>query len=405
MGLFSRGIIKLFLILGVSLCLTPTWSATARYNLSDLEGLSAEKNYAEFLEHALDIRPSERDTHWRSMVYAMAKGYVESLIQQRNTTTPALSTVERINLWPILQQDDIFQLKRAQWGLLYFQTCFQKASLLTAANTPGSANPVSSCQEDMQNFFHNGPSSDRNIDLGVRLGEILTQYAPHLDPWPFWSSAVKGPLSEVYCARENLKNALWKKLSQMRRQLPSSPQFFQEVEKNVSPQCLKLHLASWRALLLADSPSSADLAYQLLHWQKALSGPENDLYLFHYLIRGGPNGPTFDEAWAQIIFLGKNYPRREALLAEIKKLDPIPDILFSINDEKRAQVITRHIGQHFPEFLSFYTRTCIDYLSGKTPYPNGNPTVHCRDFQRFTKNEGIINEGLQQELAGLLQRF
>ena len=39
----------------------------ALYSIEDLEQLQISKNYTEFLNHAHDIRPSNRDKRWREM--------------------------------------------------------------------------------------------------------------------------------------------------------------------------------------------------------------------------------------------------------------------------------------------------------------------------------------------------
>ena len=49
------------------------------YTIEDLKVLHAEKSYAEYIKHALDIRPVQRDEKWKSMTKEMSYGLLENL--------------------------------------------------------------------------------------------------------------------------------------------------------------------------------------------------------------------------------------------------------------------------------------------------------------------------------------
>jgi uncharacterized protein YcaQ len=46
-------------------------SKAAAYSMVDLEALEKEQSFGEFFAHALDIRPSERNDYWKTMVQNM----------------------------------------------------------------------------------------------------------------------------------------------------------------------------------------------------------------------------------------------------------------------------------------------------------------------------------------------
>ncbi|MEI8347099.1 MAG: hypothetical protein WCG27_06515, partial [Pseudomonadota bacterium] len=208
-------------------------------------------------------------------------------------------------------------------------------------------------------------------------------------------------------ARTSVQNALWKKLSQLKRlyDANSQEQLLKEAEKLASADCWALLTAPLKELLKSQSSDTAELAYMTLKWKNAVSDQERDLYLFNYLLRAPANGPSLNEAWGNLIELGKNHNRREVLLEIVKKIDPLPDQLFSIEDDKKKKVMAQHLFEQFPEYVSYYAQTCRNYLKGKGEFPSGNPTVNCRDFYRLSKGERWINEGLRLEFAGLQPKF
>ncbi len=131
--------------------------------------------------------------------------------------------------------------------------------------------------------------------------------------------------------------------------------------------------------------------------QNELTQEQRDLYLFVYILQTPSIGDTFNQAWSNLEMLGKDYERRMRLLKAVKRLDPLPDQLFSTFGHKKALVVTKHLAAHFPEYLDFYSRTCLNYIQGKDSFPRGNPTINCKDFYELSSKEKIIdNEFLKQ---------
>ena len=57
--------------------LVPSLKAATPYEMGDLETLYKENNFSEFLNHALDIRPTLRDSKWKKMVLEMGVDFVK----------------------------------------------------------------------------------------------------------------------------------------------------------------------------------------------------------------------------------------------------------------------------------------------------------------------------------------
>ena len=67
------------LLLFITFFLPVSWAATP-YTLADLEVLVSEESHKEFFQHALDIRPSERQDAWKSMVSKMGDLYSRTIL-------------------------------------------------------------------------------------------------------------------------------------------------------------------------------------------------------------------------------------------------------------------------------------------------------------------------------------
>ena len=72
------------------------------YTLEDLKILKEQKNYFEFLNHALDIRPSKRDKSWEKMVQDMATGFISSTIEKKQISKDYFLFIEDLLSWPSL---------------------------------------------------------------------------------------------------------------------------------------------------------------------------------------------------------------------------------------------------------------------------------------------------------------
>ena len=86
------------------------------YTLEDLTILKKQKNYFEFLNHALDIRPSKRDKNWDKMVQDMAVGFISSITAKKQISKDHFLFIEKLLSWPSLKNDEFFIIKRNNMG-------------------------------------------------------------------------------------------------------------------------------------------------------------------------------------------------------------------------------------------------------------------------------------------------
>ena len=66
------------------------------YTLADLEVLTAEEGHDEFFKHALDIRPSERQEAWKTMVSKMGDLYSRKVLQKVELNKTDFHKIEQL---------------------------------------------------------------------------------------------------------------------------------------------------------------------------------------------------------------------------------------------------------------------------------------------------------------------
>ena len=95
------------------------------YNMADLKALMTQESWQELLEHALDVRPTQRGRLWRSYLETAAVGYVDA-IRATGDKSRALSTSEELLVkHPILKRSKKYMATRARVGLEALTDCFQ----------------------------------------------------------------------------------------------------------------------------------------------------------------------------------------------------------------------------------------------------------------------------------------
>ena len=99
--------------------------ASEGYSLEDLQVLSEQKNYREFLENAKDIKPSLRNERWRELVQNMAIAFLEFNIRLKNFDEEEDAFIQKISKWPLLREDEFFQGKHSVYKLAYTSHCFK----------------------------------------------------------------------------------------------------------------------------------------------------------------------------------------------------------------------------------------------------------------------------------------
>ena len=373
-----------FLItISLSVCNAAT---SIQYSMQDLKVLATEKNAEEFLNHALDIVPSQRNQEWNTLTTQMAVFYLEDRLQRKSYLKTDFLFVEKICQWPVLNKNELLIIKRNKYGTSFLQHCFESGR--------------EDCLKSLDNFWNNTPKQFSNAGLGVTLAELIQTYHPETDIWPYCKETVTGQVASIYCQKKAIKTALIKEAIKL---------IDQNDKDNLASQLLTLaNKDCWQSLqqelqesLQGNSRSKQDYAFSILRPLELLSQRDRDLYLTRFILEGPSVGDTFNEAWNTIKELGQDYKRRSTLLSSLKKLDPLPGTIFGSSDPKKRSVIMDLLHKNIPEYLDYYAKTCLGYLEGKQSFPNGNPTLECRELFKIAKGTKWVETSLQQHYANL----
>lgn len=370
--------IRFGILLSLFLSSSPIW---AGYGLSDLEVLTQEENYQEFFEHALDVRPSERQDAWKDMLAKMSEGYTRQILAKSEITKQQFSHIESLYTWPALKGDDVFKGLRQEIGLRYLKSCAK-------GETP--------CWKDIKAFWE---VDQKDAELAFKLAELtLPLKEKDIPTWTFLDVALKSPLSEFYCQKEFVLDALWKKLEIDYIRLGTEGNFLKKIDETTHPDCL-ISFNRWtqNKLQRPDQASDRELAYQILDAQGKANSQLTDFFYTVYLLENPSKGELFNYAWNRLTELSRSMTRREEVLNRMKALDPLPDSLFSSLDETKKRAVLNHFKNKFPEYLYFYANQCLLYYEGKTKFPLGNPTMKCQDLMESESAKSLVGEDKVQQ--------
>ncbi|MBY0517102.1 MAG: hypothetical protein K2P81_09350 [Bacteriovoracaceae bacterium] len=373
---------KTFLLF-IALCISPVkLLQAAPYSMVDLESLEKEKNYNEFFAHALDIRPSERNEYWKTMVQNMGEGYIKFSLTKNRLAHDDLMQIEKLMSWSVLKDYDFFRIKRQEFGFKWISQCLKENS-----------SPDSSCWQDLVSFWE---KDRQEPDLAPRLLTLLTPYLPLSEPLaenpahrarlmvtPYFilSPVIHSSLAEFQCKKPEVQNVVKSKLmSEWKANY--KPVSFTQILKTVA------HESCWKALVESShgqwahgaSEDELHLSYLLLKAENALTPLEQDLFYINYLLSAPSRGEIFNMAWNRLQELSRDSQRREKILDALKGWSPLPGGLFADLDLAKRNAIARLFQKNFPEYIDHYALTCIDYYGGKKRFPDGNPALNCREL-------------------------
>lgn len=334
------------------------------YTLTDLEVLVQEEGYDEFFQHALDVRPSERQDAWKSMVSKMADGWTRKILLKPEIERKDFLKIEKLYAWPTLKADDIFKARRMEGGIRYIRTCLK------------SENP---CWDDLKNFWE----KDKNDpETAYKLAELTSQFdnSP-LSSWSFLEVSLKSSLSEFYCKKEFVMQTLWGKIEIDYIKLGPEGDLMKKIDQTIHPDCMPTLIGEARKRLYRPVKlTDRELAFQILKSQSKADQETTDFFYTVYLLDNPSKGELFNYSWNRVRELGGTVGRREGVLRKLKSLDPLPDAIMGSLDQTKKRVVLKHFKTFFPEFIDYYVDQCVQYYGGKGSFPSGNPTIQCQSF-------------------------
>lgn len=359
-------------------------ASSASYNLEDLRALGAEESHQEFLLHALDIRPSERGEEWRGMVSKMALRFAKVTLNQNPIPRKDFRRIEELYRWPSLRQDVVFRSRRNEIGVRYFRTCVR-------SNPP--------CWDDLTSFWKEDSSDP---DMAVSLAEMVKDRTD--SPYSLWTlleQPLRTPLSEYYCKKPFVMTALWEKLSLDYLRLGVEGKFLTKIEESIHQDCLpSLTEESLSQVYHPKNDGDREIAFEILKSTRKADRKLKDFFYTLYLLERPSQGELMNLAWNNLTELGKSASRREFVMEEIQKLDPLPDSIMGTLDLTKRRAVLRHFKTNFPEYFDFYSGQCVAYYSGSKKFPKGNPTMKCQDLM----NSDLASEVLPESKIELFQK-
>ncbi len=357
----------------------PTLWAQDKYTLADLEILSSEKNYQEYFAHALDVRPSERNDKWKEMTLLMAENWAKQIQKKAEPSHEDFQLIEKLFSWPLLKNNEFFRPLRFRYGVSYFQNCFRGESF-------------ENCYPRLEKFWEADPTDP---DMAIQIVELVSKFKPEsqqFDYWPWLNIALRSPLSEFYCKKENIAELLWEKIRIEWIKVNKDGSFPNKLKTMVHADCLP-GLTKYAQSKLSPLSNSLDReqAFAILKSENKLSKTQTQLFYVYFLMDNPSQGETFNYAWSALQNLGKSAMAREAIMDRIKAGPTLPDETMNSLDESKRRIVLKEIQKQFPELLQFYGKSCLNYVSGKVKFEQGNPTLYCKQ---------IMNSGLSTELFG-----
>jgi hypothetical protein len=379
--------------LGFLLCTLAPWTSWGQrngYTMADLEALEAQRSYKEFLEHAHDVRPSERGSAWTKMVSEMASGLIDFNLTRSRVSREEWLFLDKISVWPALRTDEFFTTKLANYFRAYVPVCLNHPELTKQQ-----------CSEDILRFWRNSP---RDPDLGIWLAEHNHTHLLGLPQKELLERTGTGALAQYYCARPLVQDFhVSSLLSEMSSKVLAEEQVLNLLNARLGPECwaqLKHKFKEVMSSMEARS-SLAEHAFRILHLKGEIEQDEADLFLVRYILSGPVVGPVFTMAWNRVALLGQNFSRRELVFGKLSQMDHLPDRLFASANQDSVRIILEHFNRHFPEFVPFYARTCLSYYEGSKVFPRGNPTLYCDQFFALTGQQRMIDQTLQIQYSGV----
>ena len=354
------------------------------YNLDDLRALSAEGSYREFLTHAMDVRPSERGEEWRGMVSKMALQFAKFTLTQNPVPRKDFRKIEEIYRWPSLRQDDVFRSRRNEIGIRYFRNCVK-------AEPP--------CWNDLTAFWKEDSSDP---DMAVGLAEMVKDRKDATySLWTLLEQPLRSPLSEFYCKKPFVMNALWEKLSLDYLRLGVEGKFLTKIEESIHSDCLpSLAKEAEERVYRPRTEGDREIAFEILKSTGKADRRLRDFFYVLYLLEQPSQGELMNLAWNNLTELGKSSTRRELVMEELQKLDPLPDDIMGTLDLTKRRAVLRHFKSNFPEYFDYYSGQCVAYYSGSKKFPKGNPTMKCQDLM----NSDLASEILPASKIEMFQK-
>ena len=336
------------------------------YDSQDLDVLTKNKNYREYLDHAMDLKPSKRDQKWEAQLEEMGLQYLDFISAQRKTNIADIERVKKISHFKVFYSNEFFIKKRDYYFLKNISECLAK----------NEAN----CKTKVDNYFLD---FKHDILFSKDLVNLLKAYPKSFDDlWPYAKPLVQNTLSEFYCDKSPIKELVIERLM--------SAIDLNALKKSIHKDCIKVVTPHLKSFLTDKNSEIRDKAFSLMFKNENLKIEDKGLYsTYSFLSKSSLSNTEVDSIIKTFKNLKNNYEIRTKVLRELKSWPHFPDSAFSQED---APIKIKVINRYFPEILDYYSSTCLDYLKGRKTFTRGNPTPQCHRFFHSISPLNILSE-------------
>lgn len=222
-------------------------------------------------------------------------------------------------------------------------------------------------------------------DIALNIVNLIDEYNLPIDKSSYVKFIATGPTAQFYCAKANVKTVVLEELQKLYTSSAKPKDFLAQLSTVANDECIKHIIPDLQQYITNIDPKYSEVSFHLLKHLKVLDQLSGDVFLISYIMNNPVVGETFNEAWNKLEELGKNYDQRMKVLDCFKHKNFLPDELINSPNIEKRNVLLNKMSANFPEYLDYYARTCLDYLSGKKKFPYGNPTKHCRTLIKISK--------------------
>jgi hypothetical protein len=350
------------------------------YNLSDLEILEKEQNTSEFLEHARDIKPSQRSEHYQAMLENMGLLHLNNLLLKKSFEKSDFIFIKKISEWPTLKKDAFYQSKRNFYMQSYFDKCFSNSQDEHSLQ----------CEEQLNSFWHD---SNRDPDLGIHFALLLSSRNGHLNNyWTYISAATLSKVSDYLCKKDVVLQFSKVRITHLSKEfLNDDLNFLRNIDKSMNHNCLNQIYPELISEFKKAKVENKGHLFRLLKLQNKLSKSDINVYFTEVFLSSPAPSKEFNLAWNTILKLGQDYKARQMVLNKLAQKSLLPGLLFNANKDNKSKALLSTLHQNFPEYLDLYSKTCLSYMSGEKVYAYGNPTPYCHNL--FKRHARLLNKG------------
>jgi len=159
----------------VALLALPGLAEEKKYTAKDLNALIDNEEWGEFIRHAKDVSPAERDAKWKKNLEKAAMASLDDAAKQ--SPQEAFAYASRLHdEFKVLKKSKAYMAHRGKVGLAALKNCF------------GQRYGGVACYELMTNFV---AGDQTNVDLNYEAGKLARLNMNHNAATPFFYRAIK----------------------------------------------------------------------------------------------------------------------------------------------------------------------------------------------------------------------